>query len=127
MGSASIYRYVASRDELLGRLLVAVYDELGAFVEGREAQALHAWASQSRGRPRADAVLSRWRAICGAVRAVSYTHLDVYKRQLYHPVGTCRIGTDPATSVVDPHLQVHGIDGLRAVSYTHLDVYKRQG
>lgn len=34
-------------------------------------------------------------------------------KTVYHPVGTCRIGTDPATSVVDPHLHVHGIEGLR--------------
>ena len=31
----------------------------------------------------------------------------------YHPVGTCRIGTDAAQSVVDPQLRVHGINGLR--------------
>ncbi len=31
---------------------------------------------------------------------------------LYHPVGTCRIGTDEL-AVVDPALRVHGIDGLR--------------
>jgi choline dehydrogenase-like flavoprotein len=30
----------------------------------------------------------------------------------FHPVGTCRIGTD-ATAVVDPQLRVHGIDRLR--------------
>jgi choline dehydrogenase len=31
---------------------------------------------------------------------------------LWHPVGTCRIGTDPTTSVVDSSLQVHGVTDL---------------
>jgi choline dehydrogenase len=30
----------------------------------------------------------------------------------YHPVGTCKMGSDP-TAVVDDHLRVHGIAGLR--------------
>ena len=34
---------------------------------------------------------------------------------VYHPVGTCRMGPQAATAVVDPRLRVHGIAGLRVV------------
>jgi choline dehydrogenase len=33
----------------------------------------------------------------------------------YHPVGTCRMGLEPNSSVVGPDLRVHGLAGLRIV------------
>jgi choline dehydrogenase len=33
---------------------------------------------------------------------------------VYHPVGTCKMGSDPM-AVVDEQLCVHGIDGLRVI------------
>jgi choline dehydrogenase len=33
----------------------------------------------------------------------------------YHPIGTCRMGTDPSESVVDPECRIHGVDGVRVV------------
>jgi choline dehydrogenase len=34
---------------------------------------------------------------------------------VFHPVSTCRMGPDPAQSVVDHRLRVHGLAGLRIV------------
>jgi choline dehydrogenase len=46
----------------------------------------------------------------GTVRA----HIRDTAHGLYHPVGTCRMGTDEL-AVVDHHLRVRGLDGLRVV------------
>jgi AcrR family transcriptional regulator len=54
--SSAVYRYVANRDELLTRLIVAAYDALGAAAETAEAAVA-----------RAD-LAGRWSAVCGAVR-----------------------------------------------------------
>ena len=52
------------------------------------------------------------------IGAVSYTHLDVYKRQEY---------SDATAEPLPPMLhQAPAPDGAVPVSYTHLDVYKRQ-
>jgi len=41
-------------------------------------------------------------------------HLRARSQTLYHPIGTCRMGTD-GDAVVTPDLQLRGIDGLRIV------------
>ena len=47
---------------------------------------------------------------CNEIRAVLRQRSDT----IYHPVGTCRMGTDDL-SVVDPELRVRGLTGLRVV------------
>ncbi|KWV46220.1 choline dehydrogenase [Bradyrhizobium macuxiense] len=51
-------------------------------------------------------------------RATSDADIDSYVRQtcetIYHPVGTCKMGSDPL-AVVDDHLRVRGIEGLRVI------------
>jgi choline dehydrogenase len=49
----------------------------------------------------------------GASDEALMDHIRSTGATAYHPVGTCRMGTDPAQSVVDTQLRVHGIQGLR--------------
>ena len=65
-----------------------------------------------------------------SILAVSYTHLDVYKRQHlcegWGDRGCGRRADEPGGQ--HPHRGAEGRGhGRGAVSYTHLDVYKRQG
>ena len=53
-----------------------------------------------------------------ATRAVSYTHLDVYKRQI--------LDGRPVSELKEKELTRVRRDTIGSVSYTHLDVYKRQ-
>lgn len=52
-----------------------------------------------------------------AVRADAQVLEDFRRRagSVFHPCGTCAMGPDPAHSVVDARLRVHGTQGLRVV------------
>lgn len=62
MVSSAVYRYFASRDDLLTALLVLDYDELGAAVEAAD-------AALDR-----DDVAGRWSAVCRAIRTWAVAH-----------------------------------------------------
>lgn len=51
-------------------------------------------------------------------------HVRERSQTLYHPVGTCRLGTDEL-AVVDPDLRVRGLHGLRVVDASVIPVLPR--
>ncbi len=66
MASSAVYRYVASRDELLTRLIIDAYDSLGAAAERREADV-----------DRTD-LFGRWSAVCTTVRDWAHANPNEY-------------------------------------------------
>jgi AcrR family transcriptional regulator len=66
MASSAVYRYVASRDELLTKLIIEAYDSLGAAAETAEAAV-----------DRAD-LAGRWAAVCTAVRVWASANPNEY-------------------------------------------------
>jgi AcrR family transcriptional regulator len=64
--SSGVYRYVASRDELLTSLIVAAYDTLGAAAEAREAAVAR------------ENLAGRWSAVCDAVRGWALANPNEY-------------------------------------------------
>jgi AcrR family transcriptional regulator len=74
MVSSAIYRYFASRDELLTTLIIDSYERLGEAVEQADA------------RIRRDDFRGRWRAEAGAVRAWAVRHPSEYALLFGTPV-----------------------------------------
>jgi choline dehydrogenase len=52
-----------------------------------------------------------------AVQSAADIMDDIAQRAstVFHPVSTCRMGTDPRQAVVDAQLRVHGLQGLRVI------------
>ncbi len=63
---SAVYRYVASRDDLLTRLIVDAYDTLGIATEAQEAAVAR------------DDLIGRWSAVCDAVRTWALTNPNEY-------------------------------------------------
>jgi AcrR family transcriptional regulator len=92
MVSSAVYRYFASRDELLTALIVEAYDELGAAAEAADD------AVTDR-----DDHLARWLATCRATRHWSVTHPHDYALLYGSPVPGYAAPQDtvaPATRVI---------------------------
>jgi AcrR family transcriptional regulator len=90
MVSSAVYRYVASRDQLLTLLIVDAYDSLGAAAE--EA------ARSSAGEP----PVARWVAVCRAVRAWAHAHPHEYALVYGTPVP----GYDAPVDTIGPAARV---------------------
>ena len=105
--------HITSRDPAADPRLIARH-----FSDARDVDACLAALKMSRrlvqAAPLANLVQEEMRP---GARCASDEALIAYMRATgataFHPVGTCRIGTDAAQSVVDPELKVHGIEGLR--------------
>ena len=66
VSSSAVYRYVASRDDLLTRLIVAAYDALGAASDANEAAVAR------------NDLVGRWSAVCHAVRGWALANPNEY-------------------------------------------------
>jgi len=98
MVSSAVYRYFASRDELLTALLIAAYDELGAATEDADEGVAD----------RTD-YLARWVATCAATRTWSVTHPHDYALLYGSPVPGYAAPQDtvgPATRVIVSLVQI---------------------
>ena len=79
------------------------------------------------GAPLLDRTLEPGQSRIGRRSPVSYTHLDVYKRQDPDTVGARgRFRRKAAERGISADRIFADGDGLGPVSYTHRDVYKRQ-
>jgi AcrR family transcriptional regulator len=74
MASSALYRYFASRDDLLTAMIVDAYDALGEVAEAADAT-----------RVRGD-IAGRWRAVCAAVRSWALAHPHEYALVYGSPV-----------------------------------------
>lgn len=103
MVSSAVYRYFASRDELLTALLVDAYDALGAEVEAAAAERRGGFAA-------------RWVRVASATRAWAVAHPHEYALLYGSPVPGYRAPTDTVAAAARPPVAAIGVvaDALAA-------------
>lgn len=106
---------LASRDPLAAPLIDPAFfddpDDLDRLVRGFK-QMRHLLSQDALARFGARELSTSAQAQTDAqIAAFIREHADT----IYHPVGSCRMGPDPRTDVVDARLRVHGVDALRVV------------
>lgn len=111
MASSAVYRYFASRDELLTRLIIEAYDSLGAVAEA-------AAAASTRRSPR-----NRWVAVATSIRSWAIDHPHEYALVYGTPVPGYEAPTDTTASGVRVSLALFGIvaDAARTGALTPPD------
>ena len=91
-------------------------EDIASMVAGHEARPRDRRAVRRRRRPR-DLPRARGATTDDDLEADLRRRVEL----LYHPVGTCRIGSDDM-AVVDPELRVHGVEGLRVADASVMPV-----
>ena len=100
MASSAVYRYFASRDELLTALIIDAYDAIGAAAERADAKAVTAGATPG----------ARWLEVCRAVRRWARGHPHEFALVYGSPV----VGYAAPADTVEPATRVARV--LAAVS-----------
>ncbi len=95
LASSAVYRYVASRDELLTRLIIAAYDSLGMAAEA---------AAAGEGSP-----IERWLATAAAIRRWAIDHPHDYALVFGTPVPGYAAPEDTTSSGTRASLALVGI------------------
>ena len=97
MGASSLYRYFASRDDLLTALIIDAFDQLGAAAEEADAGARRAGAGHG----------ARWLAAGRAVRAWALAHPHEFALVYGSPVA----GYSAPPDTVGPATRITGVLG----------------
>jgi AcrR family transcriptional regulator len=97
MGASTLYRYFASRDDLLTALIIDAFDQLGTAAEEADAAARRAGAGHG----------ARWLAACRAVRGWALAHPHEFALVYGSPVA----GYAAPPDTVGPATRITGVLG----------------